>query len=36
MAALAICAVNAADLRATSAAPPIPTLAGQQPPMTPA
>ena len=35
MAALAICAVTAADLRATSPAPPAPTRAGQQPPHDP-
>ena len=35
MAALAICAVTAADLRATSPAPPIPTRADQQPPTDP-
>jgi SRSO17 transposase len=35
MAALAICAITAADLRATSPAPPIPTRAGQQPPEDP-
>ena len=36
MAALAICAVTAAELRATSPPLPVPTRAGQQPPTTPA
>ena len=35
MAALAICAVTAADLRATSPAPPTPTRADEQPPDDP-